>query len=277
MITLQPRIDFGGQPFPSVVSTFDIPWLENFARQQEARLTTVTTTISEGGKLVDKARAEAVNAPSMTFGDRRPNGVVLKTAQDNIDEQRFRTHAARQVLQNVIEIRNRYTSQLVPTLKDMERASITAKTLAERVFDKYSCLWRASADMKLVDSIELRAQYATILAHSEPIELTKIAQRAIDDGSPASLILMDCVIRENFRRPRADRNFANTDLMNLVNVPEFNQAQPILKRVVDLHVQAMAAYQTFVNNTNRATQMKIASGLYSTKLAETSIPAQGDE
>ena len=123
----------------------------------------------------------------------------------------------------------------------------------------------------------LKADYSEALDKTEPIELAKIAQRAIDDGSAQSLVLVDCLLRENFRRPRSERNFLNANLLDLVNIPEFNEADPLLRQVVDLNNQGLTAWADFSGQVNRATTLRMGAGLGRMELAPASVGPQGAE
>jgi len=274
MLELKPRIDFGGQPWPIVVSAFDLSWLKSqLVPAQRQRLDKVTALVTDGTKRIEAERKHATDGPGhdilASIGQRLPNGNIVRSGEEQRLQRDIRSHAARQVVDRIIQIRQSLDQTVPPILRDMQRASLTAATLQERVFDKFSCLWRASAGMNLQDTAALKADYAEILEKAEPMELTKIAQRAIDDGSAQSLVLVDCLLRENFRRPRSERNFLNAALLNLVNVPEFNEAGPLLQEVVDLNNQALTAWAEFNGQANRATTLRIGQGLGRMSLAPT--------
>jgi hypothetical protein len=268
MLELLPRVPFGPvndpaqcAPWPQSVSAFNLAWLKGvFTPAQRDRLASVTDAINAATTQIEKARSQAVNP--IEVGNRLPNGTVLRTANDAQLEHTVRTHAAKQVVGEIIKIRNATDPIIVPILKDMARASLTADTLRQRVFDKLSCLSRASLQgLDRAAFAALKANYAAILKDLAPIELTAYAQRAIDDGSAESLALLDSIRLENFRRKKDDRAFLNARLVELVIVPEFNEAGPLLDEVQTANQTALKMHAQFHDHSAHARVMKMTSGL----------------
>jgi hypothetical protein len=166
-----------------------------------------------------------------------------------------------QVADKVRVIQAEVDAVVVPDLKAMQVAVDQAKVMSERIFGKYSFLFRERAGMNLSEATAMRANYQVALRDCEPIELARIAQRVLDEGSPASLILADCILRENFRRPKLQRSFTNASLLDILQVPEYKTATGLLRQVVDLHNAAGTAYATFGNRIGQASIMRISMGL----------------
>jgi len=283
MLTLNPRIDFGGQAWPSPVSEFSLEWLKsNFYPAQRTRHDRVIAAIASGEAQIDKARKQAVGGVPQ-FGDRRANGTIHMTGADQQMQQAAEKVAHHQVVNAIRKIRETVDAECLDTLKAMERAAITAKTLSERVFTKIACLSRASAGMKEADLMALKANYATFIKGVAPIELHRLAQAAIDAGDPVSLVYLECIRVENFNRKKDDRPFLNASLIDIINVPEFNaamgdDARPgLLRQVIDLHRDAGIAWASFLGKIGQASINRIARGLSAVKLAKDGLPAAGDD
>ena len=108
--------------------------------------------------------------------------------------------------------------------------------------------------MKQPELAALKANYATLIRGMAPIELNRLAQNAIDDGSMQSIVLLDCIRVENFgRKHKDDRAFENAALLQLIRVAEHDQAQPLLQQVIDHYNVAYAAWADFSGKANRAT------------------------
>lgn len=122
------------------------------------------------------------------------------TGNDSRLQAEVRSHARRQTIKLISDIKTAMDGTVVPILKQMQTASDTAKEYGGRHFDKYSFLRRAKGAGNAMESIQLRAAYAAILEDIEPRELTAFAQGAIDSGDA---VLADCIQRENFMRPRS--------------------------------------------------------------------------
>lgn len=264
---LTARIPFGPLNDPAQctdwnppVSQFDYKWLSgSFVPQQRDRAARVTSAIAEAHKEIEKIRAQA--ASPATVGDRLPNGVVLRTANSLAAERIVRTNAQQQLVRDIIVVRNKLDPTVPPILRDMERASLAADTLKQRVFDKISCLARANADMKAADLMAYKAATIAVVHHVAPIELNRMIQACLDDGSPLSLVTLDVLRMENFARKRDDRAADNARLIALVRVPEFDKAQPLLQEVQDLNKQALLAWAQFKDHSGRVNIMKMSMGL----------------
>jgi hypothetical protein len=272
MLELYPRVPFGPAndpgsciPWPQLVSRFDVPWLKStFVPDQRTRFTRVQEGIAAAQTHIDKLKAQAPDAGKV--GRLAPNGNFLQDANDHILEMKIRTHAVQQLVSKIIEIRNGLGKLVPPILRDMSRASLTADTLRQRVFDKLSCLSRATlSSLAGPDSragfAALKANYATMLAHLSAIELTACAQRCIDDGSADALPLLDSIRVENFRRPKEDRGFLNASIIQLAQVPEFDQASALLDEVQQTEKAANLAWAAFLGQTDKASMMKMANAL----------------
>ncbi len=272
MLELFPRVPFGPAndpgscvPWPAVVSKFDVQWLKGtFVQDQRTRLTRIQEGIAAAQTHIDKLKDEAPQAGRV--GQLAPNGNFLQNADDLMLEKHIRTNAAQQIVRQIIEIRNGLGKLVPPILRDMSRASLTADTLRERVFDKLSCMSRASlSSLAGPDSragfAALKANYATMLVHLSAIELTAMAQRCIDDGSADALPLLDSVRVENFRRPKEDRGFLNASIIQLAQVPEFDQASILLDEVQQIDKAANLAWASFLGQTDKTSMMKMANAL----------------
>jgi hypothetical protein len=146
-------------------------------------------------------------------GQRRVKGTTVRvlSEQDMLDQRATRTAADRQAVDDIRVIRTSANEVVRPILAKMFAARDQAKLMAERTHDKMSLLRRAlgpfAGEGGIQKAMEARATYRTILRDVEPIELTKWAQQCIDGADPLSLIIADCVLRENFTRPRDNRPF----------------------------------------------------------------------
>ncbi|MBY0506444.1 MAG: hypothetical protein K2X03_21175 [Bryobacteraceae bacterium] len=282
-IPLRPRVPFGPADDPAsqapwppngiAPSTFSLEWLEKtFLHQQETRLREVNAAIADGTKRIEALRAEA--APSLIeIGQRQANGTVLRTAAEQRLQQEVASHAQKQVVHRIIGVRKELDSVVPPIINTMHRAAHSARTLSARVFDKISCLSRFSAGLKYADLAALKASYATFLRGMAAIELNRLAQNAIDDGSVQSIVLLDCIRVENFgRKHKEDRAFENAALLQLIRVTEHDQAQPLLQQVIDHYNIAYAAWADFSGKTNRATTLRIGHAL-----GKLSLPVEVEE
>jgi len=277
MLTLHPRFDFAGQPWPQPVTSFSLDWLKGtFLPAQQARRARVTAAITEGEARVAKARKEAVgNVP--LIGERRSDGSVYQTGADQQMQQHARTIAERQTVEAIRKIREEIDDKCLEDLKSMERAAITARTLSERVFDKLSCLGRVSAGMNAADLAAFKSHTANLVRGVAAIELHRLAQNAIDAGDPLSLVMLDVIRTENFGRKKDDRPFLNQSLLDLISVPEFDAAvgteeRPgLLRQVVALHKETGTAWASFLGKIGQASVMRIARGLATVKLSAAAV------
>jgi len=282
MLELKPRVTFAGQPWPTPVS-FDIPWLKGvFYPAQLSRKERITSAIADGETRIEKVRAEAAgNVP--TFGERRSNGTIYRTGNDQALQAAAHSVAQRQTVDAIRKIRLEIDAKVLADLQNMERASLTARTLMERVWDKISTLSRASGGMNTADVVTFKANYTQIIRGVAAIELHRLAQNAIDDGSPLSLVMLDCIRTENFGRKTNDRPFLNQALLDLIQVPEFTEsvgddAKPgLLRQVISLHKEAGTAWANFLGKVGQVSIQRIARGLADIRLDDTSVPVHGAE
>jgi hypothetical protein len=266
--TLLSRVPFGPAndpaqcvPWDPPVSRFDLAWLRGpFVTLQRGRLTKMTDAIASTNQEIEKLRAEATHP--IEIGNRQANGNLLRTGNDAALERTLRTHAQEQIVRGIIALRRPLDLIVVPLLRNMDRAAQTADTLRQRIFSKEACLSRASiGGLSVAAFAQLKANYAAMLCNLAPIELFAYAQRALDDGSADSLPILDSIRLENFRRKRDDRAFLNSKLLELANIPEFNEAGPLLDEVQAIHKQALLLWAQFANDTSRVSSMKIALGV----------------
>lgn len=269
MLQIFPRVAFGPNedpkqcaPFPTPVSKFDLAWLKGtFVVDQRNRLARVTDTIDKANADGEKVRAQILDQP-IQVGTVKANGIRFQTADDAQLEQSLRTHAQRQIVQAIHEIRQNAEPVLLPLLKDMQRASLTVDTLRQRVFDKISCLSRAvMTGMKVPELMACKASIMSIIREVSGNELNRMIQAAIDDGSGDSLPTLDCLRMENFARPKDERGAENARLITLANVPEYTEAAPLLDEVQALNQQALMAWAAFNQRYSRAAQIKLSAGL----------------
>ena len=281
MLELLPRIPFGNpsrpdeqSPWPGIPPLqFDLAWLQrDFAPAQQARLKQITDAIAAANQKIEQVRARATNG--FELGQPTKNGVVLRTGAETRLMQEVQTHAQRQVVDQIIKIKNAVDPVALPVLRDMQRASLTAGTLAERVFSKIACLGRANAGLKFQELATLKASYMAMLAHIAPIELHRIAQACLDDASANSLPLLDCCRMVNFQRSRDDKSFLNATIVSLAQVPEYDTSQPLLQSVIDANNTAVQQWAVFKRDDRGAT-LKIVQGLG--KGQAQTYPIDGDE
>jgi hypothetical protein len=155
----------------------------------------------------------------------------------------------------------------------MARASLTVDTLRERVFDKISCLARAGVTgLKAPEVMAYKASVMNAYRDVSPVELNRLIQAAIDDGSGDSLVVLDVLRMLNFSRPKDDRGGENARLLALANVPEFTEAAPLLDEVQDLNKQANLLWAQFQNHSNRVSIMKMSAGLQKFQTANPQDP-----
>jgi hypothetical protein len=270
-LQLLPRIPFGPSdsdpeqcgPWSPPVSQFNLSWLKNtFVISQRDRLAKVTDAVAKANTEIEKLRAQGTR--SIEVGQRQPNGVVLRSSNDTQLENALRTHAQMQLVRDVIALRQPLDLTVIPIIKDMNRASLVCDTLRNRVFDKISCLARAT--LTGVKPAELAAYKASVMCtihNVAPIELNRMIQAALDDGGGDSLPLLDCLRMENFARPKDQRGADNARLLALANVPEFNEAGPLLDEVQNCYQQATLLWAQFGQHSSRASLMKMSVGLRS--------------
>ena len=244
-----------------------IPTLEflqkTFLPDQKSRKTQVLAAIDDGQRRIEQARASvAKHIPS--FGEKRPNGITVLTAQDSELQRMAKIAADRQVIEEIRNIRQSVDAIVVPLLKAMSAAADTARLHADRHWDLWSILRRAkglttglaNGSLSMSEAMQLRASYATVLGACDPLELARWAQQAIDS---ADAILADAVARENMTRN--NKTFSNQLLSRLLSVPEYATAQDILRRVAVLREEAGTAYAGFGTKFGAASVQRIALGL----------------
>lgn len=223
-------------------------------------LTQVQEAIGAANTHIQKAKDEAPQAGRI--GKLADNGNFLRTGDDYLLERHIRTNFAQQLVTEIVSIRNGLNKLVPPLLRDSARAIAAAETLRTRVFDKLSCMSRASlAGVTGAGFAALKANYATMLAHLSAIELTAYAQRCIDDGGADALPLLDSIRLENFRRPKNDRGFLNNALIQLAQVPEYDTASELLDEVVQIDKTANLIWADFLGQTDRSNMIKMANAL----------------
>jgi hypothetical protein len=285
MLELFPRVPFGpandpGQctPWPKPVSAFNLAWLSGtFVPDQRDRLARIQAAINAANTHIEKVRLEASGAPIV--GTRAPNGNILRSGSDANLEHQLRTHARNQIIVKIVEIRNGLDKIVPPLLRDSARASLTADTLKERVFDKLSCLSRASlTGLDRAAFAALKSNYSNMLRDLSPIELTAYGQRALDDGSAEALPLLDSIRVENFRRPKSDRGFLNNSIIQLATVPEYDAANLLLTETQQINDRALIIWADFQGMTSRANLMKMDNALTQLgKQLNSELPIYGTE
>jgi len=268
MLTLNPRIDFGGQQWQPPVASFDLAWLKStFHPAQVSRRDRVIAAIADGEGRIAKARKDAVgNTP--VIGDVRADGSVYRNSAHQQLQAAAKSVADAQVVNAIRKIRLEVDGKALADLQDMERASLTAKNLSERVFSQIQCLSRVSiTGWTAADLVGYKANYAQLIRGIASIELHRLAQGCLDDGSPLALIQLDVIRVENFSRKKDDRPFHNATLLDLINVPEFatavgTESQPgLLRQVISLHREAGTAWAGFLGRIGQASIQRIARGL----------------
>ena len=276
---LQARVPFGPANDPAaqapwpIPASFSLDWLaKSFVPFQESNLRTVTESIDSATKQIESIRKEA-SGKAPQIGTVRLNGTILRTDAEQRLQREMDAHAKQQVAARIIEIRNSLDKTVPPILKTMHRGAQSAQTLSARFFDRLSCMSRFNPGLGKAELIALKANYSAIVRDMAPIELHRLAQNALDSADNLQqLVLLDVIRCENFRRPKDTRAFENAQLVNLIPVAEFDQAQPLLQRVVDLHNEALAAWFDFSGKTNRATTLRMGHAIGQMKLKEQTVP-----
>lgn len=253
--------------------------LKAFAATQKGLQTKVVSAIADATKQVDAARA-AVTVP--IIGDSKRIGtatVTLRTSEDARLQENLRSHAKRQTVRLLADIRDGLDKTVVPLIKTMNVNSNTAKEMAERQWSVLEVLRRSkgasTGTSGIVEAMDLRASYTAILHTCHPIELARWAQAALDTGDA---VLADCVVRENFARPRDQRAFMNQAFLSLLQNTEFEDAQALLKAVTDYYQVALLEYSKFGREIGSVSLQRISMGLASARLNEDgSIDPKGAE
>ena len=144
----------------------------------------------------------------------------------------------------------------------LRRSRLAADTLRLRTFDKISCLSRtAMFGMKPVDLAVYKASVMAVIHNVSPVELNRMIQATLDDGGGDSLPLLDRLRMENFARPKDQRCGDNARLLALANVPEFNEAGPLLDEVQNCYDQARFLWAGFAQHSSRVSLMKMSVGV----------------
>ncbi len=203
--------------------------LRRLSKEQEARLATLTTKISDANARIESLRKAAAPPPP-------PGSITVQ------ERQVFKSVAARQLVSQIGEVRRAADKELVPIVKAMQAAAEQAKIMAERHWDRYSVLRRATAGNGSEDGLARRAYYAEILAVAGAVELARFAQAAIDQGDA---LLADCVLRENGARKKDEQSFANSAVLDKLPNAEHEQAQALLSSVIDTAQRGGLAYSEF--------------------------------
>jgi hypothetical protein len=246
-----------------------IEGLKAFAATQKGIQTKVVSAIADATKQVDAARA-SVTIPIV--GDSRMVGkvpVTLRTSEDARLQENLKSHARRQTVKLLADIRDGLDKTVIPLIKTMNVNSDTAKDMAERQWDIFSVLRRAkgasTGTSGIVEAMDLRASYTDILHVCHSIELARWAQAALDTGDA---VLADCVVRENFSRARDQRAFMNQSFLSLLQNTEFQDAQNLLKAVTDSYQSALLEYGKFGREIGAVSLQRISMGLASARLNE---------
>ncbi len=271
---LKPRVDFGGIPFAPPVSEFSLQWLKGtFVPSVRAQRDTVVGAVSSANERIDAAR-ERIRKGLPVTGQRQVNGNILT---DPRLDAAARTIADAQIVDAIRAIKAEADAVCIPALKYLERAVLTGKVLEERVFDRISCLNRINAALNNREEMVYRANCKTLVDGAEPIVLHRMAQAAIDGGSPEDMILLSAILNENLKHPRERRAFLNQSLLALIEPPEWQQASGLLATIVDLHKEAGAAYARLTGHIGQASVARISRGLAAVRLDKDGIPFAGSE
>jgi hypothetical protein len=269
------------------IGMLDEGQLKNLVNVQRGRRDTVVSTLRDAtGKVEARRKAAVASVPA--FGDVRRVGNTetrVLTHDDQLAQQSFRSHAEKQTVRDILQIRQDTDKLLVPVLKQMNLDADRAREMSERTHDKLSILRRTrgpfSGTGSFQQAMEARATYREILRDSEPIELARWAQYCIDAGDPMSLIIADAVLRDNFTRQKVNRPFMNATLLDLLTVPEFDTAQVHLREIVMLAQEAGTAFAAFGREIGAASTRRIALGLAKQGIGlpgdQPGVPIQGAE
>ena len=205
----------------------DMNGLRVFVRDQQARLTSLTSKIATANERIAALRKAAAPPPKGVTGAER---------------QVFQTVTERQLISDIGAIRREADKELTAIVRAMQTAADTAKEMGERHWDKWSVLRRATTGTGRTEAMQLRAAYATVLESVAGIELSRWAQYALDSGDP---VLCDAVLRENGARKTDDRPFLNATLLQLLPNAEHDEAQALLNQALDLAQRGGLAYSEF--------------------------------
>ncbi|MGH9641955.1 MAG: hypothetical protein ACRD3Q_05975 [Terriglobales bacterium] len=121
---LQGRVPFGPAtdpaqcaPWPKPVSAFNLSWLKStFVTDQRDRLARVKDAIGKANAEIEKIRAGGT-VPAIV-GQRQPNGNILRSGDDLAAERSLRTHAQKQLVSEIIEIRQKLDPVVPPILHE---------------------------------------------------------------------------------------------------------------------------------------------------------------
>jgi hypothetical protein len=276
-LQLKPRIDFGGIPFPTPVSEFSLQWLnQQFVPAQRTRRDLVISTCTSAAARIEAARSQAAKGLPV-IGEKRPDGAILRTPYHLEMQRMAKTVADQQVADVARNILIEVDAAVIPIRKDMHRASLTVEVLRERIFTKMACLARMNAGMSDADEMAYRAAAATLVMAAEPVVLFQRAQAAIDRSAPQDFIMLHAILCENLKLNRDRRAFPNTQLLDLIEPPEYRAAQPLLASVIDLQKEADAAYQALKGHVDKAAVLRIARGLSQVRLDASGLPSSGSD
>ena len=158
-----------------------------------------------------------------------------------------------------LRIRKETDALIIPILKATRASAADAKARAERHYDKFSILRRATGIQAtgFVQSQALRASFAEIFEQAGPTELARWAQWAIDSGDP---VMADAVIRANNSKPTNDRTFNSQSVLDAIPNSEYEQAQASCQAIIEAAEAAGLAWSEFENDRPDAMR-RIAVGL----------------
>jgi hypothetical protein len=229
-----------------------LPQLQTFQSQQAKRVGTIKSLIAAAEQKIEAEKAK-VKPPEL------PSSAEYGAASYTMDERRILQNAFQKRVSGIRrQVREELTASVIPLLKEAYAAGEDAKTRAERHYDKFSILRRATSTAGgILPAMQLRESYTAVLAKSGTVELARWAQQAVDLGDP---ILADCAIRENNSRTVAERGFTSQAVLDALPNAEFDELQSICKNVITLAEEAGLAWASFENDGTEATR-RIALGL----------------
>jgi hypothetical protein len=247
----------------SPVPLLDLKALQSFRDEQARRKEQVASAVTSAESEAAKARKTITDNLPETGETRLVGGTAVRLRSGNEAklQDQIRTHADRQIVNALVGILKKLDDAAIPILKAMTMASENAEEMKLRHWDRLSILRRAKGTPTggdFLQSMALRAHYATLLSRVEPAELGRWAQQAIDAGD---LILADAIHRENFGRKRDERPFRNQEFLERLSIPDFDTAQGYLNEVVLARQEAGLIYSKFGNSFGQTSIKRISFGL----------------
>lgn len=148
----------------------------------------------------------------------------------------------------------------LPVVREANAVADLAKVYAERHWDKFSVLRRAtSGGADPIGDLARRQSLTGLLALAGPVELTAWAQVSIDTGN---LLLSDVICRVNGSRSTKEQPFGTAEFLEKLPMAEYDEAQALLDATILDAKRIGLAYSEFQNDTPGAQSLaRISLGL----------------